>query len=215
MIKSDLCDVVILSPFYSSRNHVIDTITIHVMDGDLSVESCGALFKRSNKRASSNYGVDSKGRIACYVPENYRSWCTSNKANDNRAITIEVANDGGKDTGYHVSDKAISSLINLLADVCKRNNIHSLLWKNDKSLIGKVELQNMTLHRWFANKACPGDYLVSKHSYIAEEVNKKLSSEEPSVKKLYRVQVGAFSVKENAYKLKEKLIKEGYDAIIV
>ena len=33
----------------------------------------------------------------------------------------------------------------------------------------------MTVHRWFANKACPGDYLYNLHGEIAAEVTKRLS----------------------------------------
>lgn len=160
----------------SPRNHAIDTITIHCMAGNLSVERCGDVFAPSSRKASSNYGIGSDGRIAMYVEEKDRSWCTSNKANDHRAVTIEVANDGGADTGWHVSDKALSSLIALTADICRRNHIRELKWLADKTLIGQTEKQNMTVHRWFAAKACPGDYLYSKHYYIAAEVNKLLGA---------------------------------------
>lgn len=160
------------------RNHKIDTISIHVMDGNLTVKQCLNLSRFVNydpvNGASCNYAVDSTGAIGMGVEEANRSWCTSSGSNDHRAITIEVANDGGKETGYHVSDKAIDSLVKLLADICKRNGIPKLLWKADKSLIGKVDQQNMTVHRWFANKACPGDYLYNKHGEIAERVNKLL-----------------------------------------
>lgn len=165
-----------LSPCKSHpRNHAIDTITIHCMAGNMTVESCGALFQNYKRETSSNYGIGSDGRIALYVNEEDRSWCTSNRANDNRAITIEVANDGGANTGWHVSDKAMASLINLVVDICKRNNIKELKWKADKNLIGQVDKQNMTVHRWFAAKACPGDYLYNMHGHIADEVNKRLN----------------------------------------
>lgn len=157
----------------SPRNHAIDTITIHCMAGNGTVESCGNLFANPSRQASSNYGIGSDGRIGMYVEEKDRSWCSSNSANDHRAITIEVANDGGA-PDWHVSDKALASLIKLCADICKRNNIKKLLWQGDKNLIGQVNKQNMTVHRWFAAKACPGDYLYNKHGYIAEEVNKLL-----------------------------------------
>jgi hypothetical protein len=146
------------------------------MAGNCTVEACGNIFASPARQASSNYGIGSDGRIAMYVEEKDRSWCSSNAANDNRAITIEVANDGGAETGWHVSDKAMEALINLCVDICKRNGIKQLLWKADKSLIGQVDKQNMTVHRWFANKSCPGDYLYNKHGYIAEEVNKKLGT---------------------------------------
>lgn len=145
------------------------------MAGNLTIEQCGALFAKSDRKASSNYGIDSKGRIGLYVDERDRSWATSNGANDNRAITIEVANDGGAETGWHVSDAAYKALIKLLVDICKRNNIRELKWKADKSLIGHPDKQNMTVHRWFAAKACPGDYLYALHGQIAANVNSELN----------------------------------------
>lgn len=177
------------------RNHKIDTITIHCMAGDLSVESCGNLFAKSSRQASSNYGIGSDGRIAMYVEEKDRSWCSSNKSNDHRAITIEVANDGGAETGWHISDKAYNALIALLVDICKRNDIKKLLWKADKSLIGKVDKQNMTVHRWFAAKACPGDYLYNLHDQIAKEVNEILGViEKPKAEVAYKVKITASSL---------------------
>lgn len=151
------------------RNHDIDTITIHTMAGNLSVETCGELFAQSSRQASSNYGIDNDGRIALYVEEKNRTWCSSNKANDHRAVTIEVASINTTD--FACSEAAWNSLLNLCADICKRNNIKKLLWKADKSLIGKVEEQNMTVHRWFANKTCPGEYLYSRMGLIASTVN--------------------------------------------
>lgn len=168
-----------LSPNYDHpRNHKIDTITIHCMAGNLSVETCGSIFSKYSRAASSNYGIGTDGRIALYVHEEDRAWTSGNAANDNRAITIEVANDGGAETGWHCSDMAMSALIDLLVDICKRNGIKKLLWKADKNLIGQVSLQNMTVHRWFQNKACPGDYLYGKHGWIAEQVNKRLEDED-------------------------------------
>ena len=219
MVKSSLAKVVVESPNRSSpRMSKIDTITIHCMAGNLSVESCGALFAKSSRKASSNYGIGSDGRIACYVGEEDRSWCSSNRANDNRAITIEVANDGGADTGWHVSDKAYKSLISLLVDICKRNNITKLVWSNNKSdRVNHKNGCNMTVHRDFANKSCPGDYLYSLHSKIADEVNTLLGvvEEAKPANKLYRVQVGAYSVKKNAINMQNKLKSYGIDSIIV
>ena len=171
-----------ISPNKTKRTHKIDTVTVHVMAGDLSIERCGDVFASPLRLASSNYGIDSKGRCGLYVPEDFRSWCSSNRQNDDRAITIEVANDGGAETGYHVSDKAYKALIDLLADVCKRNDIKELKWKADKSLIGQIDKQNMTVHRWFKNKACPGDYLYSHMGDIAKKVNAKLSANKSTKK---------------------------------
>lgn len=175
MSNSSLVCYTKISPYKTvGRNHAIDTITIHCMAGNLTVEICGNVFQKA--QASSNYGIGSDGRIGMYVEEKDRSWATSSRSNDNRAVTIEVANDGG-DPDWHVSDAALESLIKLCADICKRNNIKELKWQGDKSLIGEIDKQNMTVHRWFANKACPGNYLYNKHSYIASEVNKLLGAD--------------------------------------
>lgn len=169
-----------LSPNCSApRNHKIDTITIHCMAGNLSVESCGACFAEPSRKASSNYGIGSDGRIALYVDEANRSWCSSNGVNDNRAVTIEVANTVAAEP-WPVSDKAYASLLSLVTDICKRNGIKKLLWRGDKSLIGQVDKQNMTVHRWFAAKACPGDYLYRRMGDIANEVNRRLGQPGPT-----------------------------------
>ena len=178
MSNSPLVSYTKLSPNQSgARTHAIDTISIHCMAGNLSVESCGAMFAKSSRQASSNYGIGSDGRIALYVDEANRSWCTSSRPNDQRAITIEVANTVAADP-WPVSDKAFAALIDLLVDICQRNNIKQLLWRGDDGLIGQVDLQNMTVHRWFAAKACPGDYLYDRHGQIAEEVNQRLTESE-------------------------------------
>lgn len=164
-----------LSPnHYGARKHAIDTISIHCVVGHLSLQKLGDIFAPSSRQASSNYGVDDEGRVGMYVEEKNASWCTSSESNDRRAITIEVASDTF--APYKVTDKALQGLIELCADVCKRNNIVRLKWLGDKSFIGQVDKQNMTVHRWFKNKACPGDYLYNKHGFIADEVNKKIKT---------------------------------------
>lgn len=168
--NSPLVDYVRLSPNHSGlRNHAIDTITIHCVVGQCSVETLGAIFAPTSRQASCNYGVAFDGRIGMYVEEKNRSWCTSSASNDNRAITIEVASDTTHP--YAVNQKAYDATIKLVADICKRNNIKRLTWKADKGLIGRADLQNMTAHRWFANKACPGDYLYARFGDIANKVN--------------------------------------------
>lgn len=92
--NSSLVNHTRLSPnHYNGRNHTIDTITIHCVVGQCSVETLGNIFAPSSRQASSNYGVGYDGRIGMYVEEKNASWCSSNYANDNRAITIEVASD--------------------------------------------------------------------------------------------------------------------------
>ena len=176
MSNSTLINYTKISPNRNSpRNHMIDTITIHCVVGQCTVESLGDVFASPARQASSNYGIGFDGRIGMYVDEKDRSWCSSNAGNDNRAITIEVASDTSEP--YEITTKAYQSLIKLLVDICKRNNIPKLLWKADKTLIGDVSKQNMTVHRWLANKSCPGTYLYSKHAQIAKEVNETLEAE--------------------------------------
>ena len=159
----------------SPRNRDIDTITIHCVAGNMTIESLGALFAPTTRQASSNYGVGSDGRVGMYVEEKDRSWCTSSGANDHRAITIEVANTQAAHP-WPVSDKAMAATIDLCEDICRRNNIKWLIWVPDKNLIGQIDKQNMTVHRWFANKACPGDVLFNAHGNIATEINKRLGA---------------------------------------
>lgn len=211
--NSSLATVKIMSPNHSGqRTHDIDTITIHCVVGQCSAESLGNLFASASKKASSNYGIGYDGKIGLYVEEKNRSWCSSSAENDHRAITIEVASDTTHP--YAVTDKAYNALLDLCTDICERNNIKELKWKGDKSLIGQVDKQNMTVHRWFANKSCPGDYLYERHSAIAAEVNKRLSQK--NVKTIYRVQVGAFSDSKNAKNFLTKVKAAGFaDAYIV
>ena len=150
------------------RNQIIDMIAIHVVAGNCSIETIGNIFAPSTAQASSNYGIGGDGRVGLYVEERNRSWCTSSGAIDHRAITIEVANTEAKHP-WPVSDKAYATLIELCADICKRNNIKKLIWIPDKNNYG-----NMFVHRWTANKACCGDYLYERHGKIAEAVNQKL-----------------------------------------
>lgn len=171
MAKSNLTDVTILNNHYSSRNgNKIDKITIHHMAGNLSVETCGKVFQ--NREASSNYGIGSDGRVGCYVLEENRAWCSANASNDRRAINIEVANDviGGD---WHVSDLALSKLIDLCVDICQRYNISRLNYTGDAN-------GNLTRHNMFMATTCPGPYLQSKFPYIADEVNKRLGPVPPT-----------------------------------
>ena len=166
MSKSSLTNYTKLSPNCSSRNGAkICKITPHHMAGNLTIEQCGNVFASSSRQASSNYGIGSDGRIGCYVDENDRSWASANYNNDRQAITIEVANDeiGGN---WHVSDKALESLINLCVDICKRYNF--------KLTYDETPNGSLTRHNMFINTNCPGPYLQSKFPYIVEEVNKRL-----------------------------------------
>ena len=139
MSNSSLVSYTKISPNKTNnRNHKIDTITIHCVVGQLSVETLGSIFSKKSNKASCNYGIGADGRIGMYVEEKDRSWCSSNAANDNRAITIECASDTKHP--YKINDKVYKALIELCVDVCKRNDIKELKWKADKKLTGKTQL---------------------------------------------------------------------------
>ena len=216
MSNSSLVSYTRISPNKSCpRNHKIDTITVHCVVGQLSVERIGEIFADSSRQASSNYAVGADGRVGMYVEEKDRAWCSSNRENDNRAITIETACD--PTYPYAVNDIAYSSLINLLVDICKRNGIKKLEWYDNPGLIGQPEKQNMTLHRWFAATECPGQWLYEHMGDIASEVNNELvEPAKPEEGVLFRVQVGAFHHRDNAERLRDELKGKGYnDAFIV
>jgi hypothetical protein len=153
------------------------------MAGKLTVKQCANVFQSPARQASSNYGVDSNGGVGLYVDEKYRAWTSSNRANDEEAVTIEVANDGGA-PNWHVSDKALETTIDLCVDICERNGIDRLNYNGKKS-------GNLTRHNMFAATSCPGPYLQSKFPYIEKEVNRRLAEkdEKKNPDKAFRVQV--------------------------
>lgn len=198
---------------------VIDKITIHHMAGNLSVEACGEVFAKPGRQASSNYGVGSDGRVGLYVEECNRAWTSSSASNDYRAVTIEVANDGGA-PDWHVSDKALAATIDLCVDICRRNGIKRLNYTGNKN-------GNLTMHRWFAATLCPGPYLASKFQYIADEVNKRLgAAEAPAAKPAQPVTPAKKSDAEVAREViagkwgnnperRQRLLAAGYDPVAV
>ncbi len=210
--NSPLAAVTLISPNRTvNRNHVIDTITIHCYVGQVTAERGLSGFAKKERQASCNYVVGYDGKIGLCVEEKDRSWCSggydkqgnpirvngiSGKSNDYQAVTIEVASDNKHP--YAITDKAMTALIELCADICKRNGIKRLLWKGDKTLVGKVDQQNLTVHRWFANKACPGDYIYQRLGDIAAKVNAKLgvsgtspAPDAPVSKVPYKVRIAA------------------------
>lgn len=199
---SDLVSFVKLSPNCTKpRGKKIDTITIHHAAGNASVETLGNIFAPTSRKASANYGIGSDGRIACYVEEENRAWTSSSTANDDRAITIEVANCGAE-PDWPISDKAYAALLDLCEDICRRHGI-VLNYTGDKT-------GNLTMHKWFKATACPGPYLESKFPAIASEVNRRLNKQT-----LYRVQVGAFHVKDNALRMRENLKNAGFEGAFI
>lgn len=192
--NSPLATVRMISPNRTpNRNHAIDTITIHCFVGQVTAKRGCEVFQPSSKGASCNYVVGYDGSIGLCVEEKDRSWCTggydkngnpirvngvSGKSNDYQAVTIEVASDTKHP--YAITEKAMAALIELCTDICRRNGIKKLLWSGDKNLVGNPDKQNLTVHRWFANKACPGDYIYQRLGDIAAKVNAKLGVTPPA-----------------------------------
>lgn len=175
------------SNYYSERAETVNgkrqeveisRVTIHHAVAVCNADAIANVF-RGNRRASANYCIGSDGSCTCSVPENYRAWTSSSAYNDNRAITIEVANCDLHEP-YPVSQKAMTTLIALLVDICNRYpKIGRLRWVNDAENPG-----NMTVHRWFAATNCPGDYLMGKMGEIANAVNNELDKGENNTLKI-------------------------------
>ena len=219
MSNSALATIKLISPNKNSpRNHAIDTITIHHTACCVTAKRIGEIFAPVSRQASCNYGIGVDGDISLVCDEKDRSWCSSSPANDHRAITIEVSNDahGVATQTWTVSDKSMRALIALCADICSRNGIKKLVWSNNKNdRVNHTNGCNMTLHKDFAATGCPGPYLESKMQYIADEVNKVLNGGKPATGVIYRVQIGAFSKKENAEAQLKKAKAAGFtDAFI-
>lgn len=197
MSNSSLVSYTKISPNKNSpRNHAIDRITPHCVVGQLSAESICGCFTSTSVKASCNYGIGTDGRISLCVEEKDRSWCSSSSANDNRAVTIECASD--KTSPYAMTDAVYASLINLCVDICKRNGKSKLLWLGDKTKTLAYNLKSdemvLTVHRWFANKSCPGDWLYSRMGDLATKVTARLggnTTEEKSTFSSYKVKVTA------------------------
>lgn len=166
-----------LSPNHSGqRTHSIDRITPHCVVGQLSAESICGCFTSTDRQASCNYGIGTDGRVSLCVEEKNRSWCSSSKENDQRAITIECASD--KSEPYAMNDKVYASLIALCVDICQRNGKKKLLWFGDKdktlNYTQAADEMVLSVHRWFANKSCPGTWLYNRMSDLAKQVTDKL-----------------------------------------
>lgn len=175
--NSLLVDCTVKSPNHSgTRTHSIDRITPHCVVGQLSAESIGRCFTSTSRQASCNYGIGKDGRVCLIVDEANRSWCSSSNTNDQRAVTIECASD--TKAPYAMNDAVYNKLVTLCVDICKRNGKTKLLWMGDKdkalAYSPKSNEMVLTVHRWFANKSCPGDWLYNRLSSLAATVTSKL-----------------------------------------
>lgn len=214
--NSSLVSYTKLSPNHSGqRTHSIDRITPHCVVGQLTCESICGCFTSPSRQASCNYGIGKDGRISLCVEEKNRSWCSSSNANDQRAVTIECASDMSEP--YAMNSAVYDSLVKLCTDICKRNGKKKLLWLGDKTktlnYAPKSDEMVLTVHRWFANKSCPGNWLYAKLGDLAAKVTANLVGNTviPSAPAtgLYRVrkswadiksQKGAFKSLDNAKK---------------
>ena len=220
MTNSPLVDYTLISPNKTeNRKYPIDRITPHCVVGQCSVETLGNVFAPASRQASSNYEIGYDGKVGMYCEEKDRSWCSSSAANDHRAVTIECASD--TTAPYAFRDVVYEKLIELCADICKRNGKAKLLWLGDKdktlAYTPAADEMVLTVHRWFANKSCPGDWMYSRMGDLAAKVTDILQKEEGSLMNLtYRVQVGAaFTDVNEAVALGEKLIAAGFECFIV
>lgn len=225
MSNSPLVTYTKLSPNHSgARTHAIDRITPHCVVGQLSAAGICGCFP-AGRDASCNYAIGTDGDVGLCVEEVNRSWCSSSNANDQRAVTIECASD--RSEPYAMNSKVYATLVNLCVDICKRNGKNKLLWFGDKSkslnYSPKSNEMVLTVHRWFANKSCPGNWLYARMGNLATEVTDRLTGGTSNQgggnvptdgKTLYRVQTGAFSVKRNADAMLAKVKKAGFDAFI-
>ena len=175
--NSSLVEFTRLSPNHSGqRTHAIDRITPHCVVGQCSVETLGSIFAPTSKQASCNYGIGADGRVGMYVEEKNRSWCSSSNANDQRAVTIECASDTTEP--YAFQDVVYQKLITLCVDICRRNGKKKLIWFGDKektlNYSPKGDEMILTVHRWFANKSCPGNWMYARMGDLAAKVTAQL-----------------------------------------
>lgn len=218
MSNSGLVDCTVLSPNHSGmRTQKLTRITPHIVVGQLNAENIGYCFTDKAREASCNYGIGTEGRVCLIVDEDKRSWCSSSGDNDQRAVTIECASD--KTYPYALNNVVYNKLIDLCVDICKRNGKTKLLWFADKNkTLAYVPADNemvLTVHRWFANTECCGDWLYARLGDVADKVTERLTTEQQKSDILYRVQVGAFSVKANAENMLKKLKDAGFEGFIV
>lgn len=226
MGNSSLVDCTVKSPNHSGkRTHAVDRITPHCVVGQLLAESIGGCFTSSSVQASCNYGIGKDGRVCLIVDEANRSWCSSSNANDQRAITIECASD--MEEPYAMTNAVYEKLIELCVDICKRYGKKKLLWFADKTkslnYSPKSDEMVLTVHRWFANKSCPGNWLYSRLGDVANRVTSQLGGGTGSTGgtvssgEMYRVrktwadaksQKGAFTILDNAKKCADQ--NKGY-----
>lgn len=203
MSNSKLVNYTKKSPNHSGkRTHSIDRITPHCVVGQCSVETLGNIFQNTACEASCNYGIGYDGRVLLCVDEGNRSWCSSSNANDQRAVTIECASD--TTAPYTMNSKVYNKLVDLCVDICKRNGKTKLLWFGNESKTLNYSPKSgemvLTVHRWFANKSCPGDWLYSRLGNLAKTVTAQLGGKTTNTEVEEMIKFGAHNTATLAFK---------------
>ena len=170
----------------SPRKKDVDTITPHCIVGQWTAKQGCDYFATTDR--SANYVIGKDGSKGLSVEEKDRAWTTggdkningfTGSMNDQQAITIEIASD--TKAPYAMTDAAIAATIDLMTDICRRYGKKKLLWLGDaKKTVAyqpKADDMKITVHCWFASKACPVDFLYNKLGEIAAEVTRRLGGQ--------------------------------------
>lgn len=178
--NSSLVDCIVKSPnFTEVKDRKLNRITPHCVVGQLKAENIGACFPKG-RQASCNYGIGTEGRVCLIVDEKNAAWTSSSSENDQQAITIECASD--KESPYAFNNVVYNKLIDLCIDICKRYNKKSLIWIKDKDKALAYQCKNdemlLTVHRWFKNKSCPGDWMFARMGELAQLVTDTLNGKQ-------------------------------------
>lgn len=159
----------------------ITKITVHHWAGVGTLETFRNIVMNPGREMSANYAIDVNGAIGLFCNESDRSWCSSSQWNDNRAITIEVANSVyGDSSGWPISDASYKALIRLCVDICKRNGIPKLEFTGDKN-------GSLTYHYMYASTGCPGPWIKAHTQDLCNKVNAELGSNNTTPLGLYTV----------------------------
>lgn len=148
------------------RTEKISKITVHHAAGVMSVEGMKNIIHNPNREVSCNYAIGWDARVGGYIKEENRAWTSSSYWNDQRAVTIEVSNSACS-SDWPVADKVWAKLVELCADICKRNGIARLTYTGDKN-------GTLTFHQMFTATACPGPYIKGRAQLLCDQVNAKL-----------------------------------------
>ena len=200
-MKSKLTDITSLSPNNSGqRVYDVTRITPHVVVGEFDAKTVASWFI-----------IGKSGEILCNVEEQNRAWSSGSFDNDNRAITIECSSDANNHNA--LNPNVFKSLENLIVDICQRYGKTRVVYKNTPNYNPTIDEMLITKHAFFQNVLCWDKWLDEHINELVNNVNNRLKED---VNILYKVQVGAFSIKENAERLRDKLHSQGYtDAFIV